>query len=79
MNLTDKQLSRLRDEYASAVVEHMTHRQALSYLRQVIYNDISVVPAEDLLAKIKKTFGESVCDEMLAEITTDQVGSTANI
>ena len=35
--MNDRILSKLKDEYAEAVVENMTQRQALSYLRQVIY------------------------------------------
>ena len=65
--MNDRILSKLKDEYAEAVVERMTHRQALSYLRQVIYNDVSVLGSEDVRAKIVKAFGEDKFNEMLED------------
>ena len=65
--MNDRVLSRLKDEYAEAVVENMTQRQALSYLRQVIYNDVSVLGSEDVKAKIVKAFGEDKFNEMLED------------
>ncbi len=65
--MNDRTLSRLKDEYAEAVVENMTQRQALSYLRQVIYNDVSVLGSEDVKAKIVKAFGEDKFNEMLED------------
>ena len=68
--LEGKELMRLRDEYAAAVVENMTQRQAMSYLRQVIYNDVSVVSGEDLANKIIRTFGQDMYDTMVSDITS---------
>ena len=65
--MNDRILSKLKDEYAEAVVERMTHRQALSYLRQVIYNDVSVLGSEDVKAKIVKAFGIDKYNEMLED------------
>ena len=65
--MNDRILSRLKDEYAEAVVENMTQRQAFSYLRQVIYNDVSVLGTEDVRAKIVKAFGEDKYNEMLED------------
>jgi uncharacterized membrane protein len=65
--MNDRILSRLKDEYAEAVVENMTQRQAFSYLRQVIYNDIAVLGSEDVKAKIVKAFGEDKYNEMLED------------
>ena len=65
--MNDRILTRLKDEYAEAVVENMTQRQALSYLRQVIYNDVSVLGSEDVRAKIVKAFGEDKFEEMLED------------
>ena len=65
--MNDRILSRLKDEYAEAVVERMTHRQALSYLRQVIYNDVAVLGNEDVKAKIVKAFGIDKYNEMLED------------
>ena len=65
--MNDRVLSRLKDEYAEAVVEQMTQRQAFSYLRQVIYNDVSVLGTEDVKAKIIKAFGEDKYNEMLED------------
>jgi len=66
-DMNDRILSRLKDEYAEAVVENMTQRQAFSYLRQVIYNDVSVLGNEDLRLKIIKAFGEDKYQEMLED------------
>ena len=68
--LEGRDLMRLRDEYAAAVVENMTQRQAMSYLRQVIYNDVSVVSGEDLANKIVRTFGQDMYDTMVSDITS---------
>ena len=65
--LNDRILSRLKDEYAEAVVENMTQRQAFSYLRQVIYNDVAVLGSEDVKSKIIKAFGEDKFNEMLED------------
>ena len=67
LDMNDRILSRLKDEYAEAVVENMTQRQALSYLRQVIYNDVSVLRSEDVKRKIVKAFGEDKYNEMLED------------
>ena len=67
LDMNDRILSRLKDEYAEAVVENMTQRQAFSYLRQVIYNDVSVLGTEDVRAKIVKAFGEDKYNEMLED------------
>ena len=65
--MNDRVLSRLKDEYAEAVVESMTKQQALSYLRQVIYNDVSVLSSEDVKRKIVKAFGDDKFEEMLED------------
>ena len=67
IELNDRILSRLKDEYAEAVVENMTQRQAFSYLRQVIYNDVAVLGSEDVKRKIIKAFGEDKYQEMLED------------
>ena len=65
--MNDRILSRLKDEYAEAVVENMTQRQAFSYLRQVIYNDVAVLGSDDVRTKIVKAFGEDKYNEMLED------------
>jgi hypothetical protein len=45
----------------------MTQRQAFSYLRQVIYNDVAVLGSEDVKRKIIKAFGEDKYQEMLED------------
>jgi len=67
IDMNDRVLSRLKDEYAEAIVERMTHRQALSYLRQIFYNDVSVLGLEDVKAKIVKAFGIDKFNEMLED------------
>ena len=67
ITMNDRVLSRLKDEYAEAIVENMTQRQALSYLRQVIYNDVAVLSSEDVKRKIIKAFGEDKYNEMLED------------
>ena len=67
IDVNDRVLSRLKDEYAEAVVENMTKQQAFSYLRQVIYNDVSVLASKDLKRKIVKAFGETKYQEMLED------------
>lgn len=67
ITMNDRVLSKLKDEYAEAVVENMTQRQAFSYLRQVIYNDVAVLGSEDVKRKIIKAFGEDKYQEMLED------------
>lgn len=74
--LCGKDLMRLKEEYAAAVVENMSHQQALAYLRQIVYNDVSVESGEDVAKKIIRTFGQEMYDAMVADITTPGVGST---
>ena len=66
---------RLKEEYAAAVVENMSHQQALAYLRQIIYNDVSVEDGEAVAKKVIRTFGEKMYDLMVSEITTTKGGS----
>ena len=73
--LTGRELMRLKEEYAAAVVENMTHQQALAYLRQIIYNDVSVEDGESVAKKVIRTFGEDMYDRMVWDITTTQGGS----
>lgn len=77
--LEGKELMRLREEYASAVVENMSHREALAYLRQIFYNDVAVVSGEELAQKIIRTFGEDMYDTMVAEITSNNVRSITSV
>ena len=74
--MNDRILSRLKDEYAEAVVENMTQRQAFSYLRQVIYNDVSVLSSEDVKRKIISAFGEEKFEEMLEDASRQTEGRT---
>ncbi len=67
LDMNDRILSRLKDEYAEAVVENMTQRQAFSYLRQVIYNDVAVLNFQDVQSKIVSAFGEDKYEEMLED------------
>ncbi len=67
IDVNDRVLSRLKDEYAEAVVENMTKQQAFSYLRQVIYNDVAVLSSDDVKRKIVKAFGETKYQEMLED------------
>ena len=67
--LDDKELSALKDEYASAVVEKMTNAEARSYLRQIIYNDVAVADGLDLSKRILTVFGEEVYDDMVDDVT----------
>ena len=68
-DLTPKQISRLKDEYAAAVVEKMTAAEARSYLRQIIYNDVAVYDGLDLSKRILDVFGEDVYDQMVEDVT----------
>ena len=67
--LSGRDLMKLREEYATAVVEKMTQAEARSYLRQIIYNDVSVADGLELSKKICKVFGEDVYDDMVSDIT----------
>ena len=70
--LTGRDLMKLREEYASAVVEKMTQKEARAYLRQIIYNDVSVADGLELSKKICKVFGNAVYDQMVEDITTSK-------
>ena len=67
---------RAKEEYASAVVESMSHQKALAYLYQIIYNDVSVLGGVDLEKKVRRQFGDDFYDELVREITNNQDGST---
>ena len=67
--LDGRELSRLKEEYAAAVVEKMTAAEARSYLRQIFYNEVAVVDGLELSKKICRVFGEDMYDQMVEEIT----------
>jgi len=77
--LTGKDLMRLKEEYSAAVVENMSQQQALAYLRQIIYNDVSVESGEDVAKKIIRTFGQDMYDTMVSDITNPNVGSPKSV
>ena len=58
--LDGRELSRLREEYAAAVVEKMTAAEARAYLRQIVYNEVAVVGGLELSQKICRVFGEEM-------------------
>ena len=68
--LTNKELMRLKEEYAAAVVEHMTQREARAYLTQIIYNDVSVAGADEVTQKIQRTFGDGFLKNLIKDIRT---------
>ena len=70
--LAGRDLMRLREEYAAAVVEKMTAKEARAYLRQVIYNDVAVESGIGLAKKIRQVFGEEIYDHMIEDITTSK-------
>lgn len=67
---------RAKEEYASAVVESMSHQKALAYIYQIIYNDVAVLGGVDLEKKVRRHFGDNFYDELVREITNNQDGST---
>ena len=67
--LSGRDLMRLREEYASAVVERMSQAEARAYLRQIFYNDVAVEDGLALSKKICKVFGEAIYDQMVEDIT----------
>ena len=70
--LSGRDLMRLREEYAAAVVEKMTAKEARAYLRQVIYNDVAVESGIGLAKKIRQVFGEEIYDHVIEDITTSK-------
>ena len=69
--LTGRDLMRLKEEYAAAVVEKMTQSEARAYLRQIFYNDVAVADGLELSKKICKVFGEDIYDQMVEDITAN--------
>ena len=70
VTLSGRDLMRLKEEYAAAVVERMSQQEARAYLRQIIYNDVAVADGVELAMKIRKVFGEELYDQMITDITT---------
>ena len=66
--LTGRDLSRLKEEYAAALVERMTAKEARAYLRQIFYNDVSVADGAEVAKKIRDLFGEEMYNEMIEDI-----------
>ena len=67
--LTGKQLMRLKEEYTDALVESMSMGQVYSYLKQIIYNDVSVEDGEAVAKKIVRQFGEDFYTDLVSDIT----------
>ena len=60
---------KLKEEYTDALVESMSMGQVYSYLKQIIYNDVSVEDGEAVAKKIVRQFGQDFYDELVADIT----------
>ena len=60
-----KTVDALKEEYTDALVESMSMGQVYSYLKQIIYNDVSVEDGEAVARKIVRQFGQDFYEDLV--------------
>ena len=65
---TSSTLDKLKSEYVTAVVEHMSTDELRKYVRQVIYNTVATESYEGVSQKVIDKFGKDFFDRMIVDI-----------
>ena len=73
-NLNREEFEQLKEAYVSTIVDSMSMKDLVDYVKTDYYNCVDKLTEHDLIEDIKYTLDEDFLDEMLLTITENRKG-----
>ena len=73
-NLNKEEFEQLKEAYVSTIVDSMSMKDLVDYVKTDYYNCVDKLTEHDLIEDIKYTLDEDFLDEMLSTITENRKG-----
>ena len=73
-NLNKEEFEQLKEAYVSTIVDSMSMKDLVDYVKTDYYNCVDKLTEHDLIEDIKYTLDEDFLDEMLLTITENRRG-----
>ena len=73
-NLNKEEFEQLKEAYVSTIVDSMSMKDLVDYVKTDYYNCVDKLTEHDLIEDIKYTLDEDFLDEMLLTITENRKG-----
>ena len=73
-NLNKEEFEQLKEAYVSTIVDSMSQKDLVDYVKTDYYNCVDKLTEHDLIEDIKYTLDEDFLDEMLSTITENRGG-----
>ena len=73
-NLNREEFEQLKEAYVSTIVDSMSQKDLVDYVKTDYYNCVDKLTEHDLIEDIKYTLDEDFLDEMLSTITENRKG-----
>ena len=73
-NLNKEEFEQLKEAYVSTIVDSMSQKDLVDYVKNDYYNCVDKLTEHDLIEDIKYTLDEDFLDEMLLTITENRRG-----
>ena len=73
-NLNKEEFEQLKEAYVSTIVDSMSQKDLVDYVKNDYYNCVDKLTEHDLIEDIKYTLDEDFLDEMLLTITENRKG-----
>ena len=73
-NLNNEEFEQLKEAYVDTVVDSMSMKDLVDYVKTDYYNCVDKLTEHDLIEDIKYTLDEDFLDEMLSTITENRKG-----
>ena len=73
-NLNREEFEQLKEAYVSTIVDSMSMKDLVDYVKTDYYNCVDKLTEHDLIEDIKYTLDEDFLDEMLSTITENRRG-----
>ena len=71
-NLNNEEFEQLKEAYVSTIVDSMSMKDLVDYVKTDYYNCVDKLTEHDLIEDIKYTLDEDFLDEMLSTITENR-------
>ena len=71
-NLNNEEFEQLKEEYVDTIVDSMSMKDLVDYVKTDYYNCVDKLTEHDLIEDIKYTLDEDFLDEMLSTITENR-------
>ena len=73
-NLNKEEFEQLKEAYVSTIVDSMSQKDLVDYVKNDYYNCVDKLTEHDLIEDIKYTLDEDFLDEMLLTIKQNREG-----